>query len=90
MPKLPIPFDQMPDDALVREHVAQVMLGVSRSTLHRYVSSGLVPAPVIRYSQGHGYTAWRLGDLRAHLRRCGEGKAPCKLVLPRAGVGGRE
>lgn len=66
-----IPFDDLPDDALIRQPTVLALLGITRSTLWRYVGTGRVPPPVLR-GRGDGVTAWRVGDIRAHLRALAE------------------
>ncbi|KUJ76302.1 hypothetical protein AVO45_13460 [Ruegeria marisrubri] len=61
-------FDDLPDDALLREK--QILqpngpLPVSRSTWWAGVSSGRFPQPI---KLGPRTTAWRVGDIRSLLR----------------------
>lgn len=58
-------FDQLPDNALVREPVVGMLFGgISHSTIWRYTKMGLLPTP---QKISAGVTAWRVGDLRAAL-----------------------
>jgi predicted DNA-binding transcriptional regulator AlpA len=57
-------FDKLPDSALVRGDVVRTLIGgVSRTTLHRRVVDGTLPAP----QKFGGLCTWRVGDLRSVL-----------------------
>lgn len=57
-------FDALPDDAFVKLPVILGLYTCSSATAWRRVRAGLIPAPVKLSERS---TAWRVGDLRAHL-----------------------
>lgn len=56
-------FDDLPESAAVRVHVAAALFGVSVPTVWRWSREGGLPAP----SKFGGATVWRVSDLRAAL-----------------------
>jgi predicted DNA-binding transcriptional regulator AlpA len=61
-------FPSQPDDALIDVRVVAVLLGRSTASVWRDVSHGRLPPP---RRIGAGSTRWRVGDVRAALRRGG-------------------
>lgn len=62
---MPIPFDQLPDSALLRKR--QLLGGLvpfSSATLWRRVADGTFPRPIKLEPR---ITVWRVGDIRAWL-----------------------
>lgn len=59
-----IDFPNLPDCAIVRQRQIVPLIGLSASTLWRYVRSGKFPKP---FKVGANSTAWRWGDVRAWL-----------------------
>jgi predicted DNA-binding transcriptional regulator AlpA len=58
-------FDMLPDSAFVRmPTVCALQAGVPAQTIYRWIKEGRHPAPV---KLGAQVSAWRVGDLRAHL-----------------------
>ena len=73
MATAPTPFDQLPDDAFVRESQLVKKPGnptpiipTSASTVWRWVKAGTFPAPC---KLSPKVTAWRVGDVRAWLQQ---------------------
>lgn len=58
-------FPSLPDCALVDARVVCPLYGISKATLWRRISQGLVPQPMKLSARS---TRWRVGDLRKHLR----------------------
>jgi len=56
-------FDRLPDSARVGTAVVTAILGRDRTTLHRYVRSGILPRP--RKFGGRGANTWSAGEIRA-------------------------
>lgn len=58
-------FEDLPDDAFVRQPVVEALFGISPSTVWRWVKSGNLPAPKNLSSR---VAAWRVGGIRQKLR----------------------
>lgn len=58
-------FHDLPDDAIVRLPVVQLLFSISAPTVWRWSKSGQLPKP-IRIS---GITGWQVGDLRKTLSK---------------------
>jgi hypothetical protein len=56
-------FDELPDDAILPDKAACLVLGISERTLRYRIPE----IPKIKISQGRG--GRRVGDIRAHIRR---------------------
>ena len=56
--------DDTPKDRLVRQAELAELVGVSDSTLRRWVKAGLLPAPIRLGPTGH-HKAWRESDIDA-------------------------
>lgn len=80
-PRVYAPFDQLPNDALVRRSQlvydkrrpgVPVPLPFGASSIHRKVNEGTFPAPI---KLGPRTSVWRVGDIRAWLaaQQQGEG-----------------
>ena len=61
-------FDSLPDDALVRMPIPLILTGWKKTQYYRKMKDGEIPRPV---ALGERARAWRVGDLRAYLRRVG-------------------
>lgn len=59
-------FDELPNSALVRNVHLEILLGLSRSTIWRWVRDGLLPEPLKRNGRAVGF---RVGDVRAALAK---------------------
>lgn len=56
-------FSDLPDDAMVRAPVPEMLFGISTDTRDRYIKKGLIPSP-----RKVGRTnLWNVGELRAAL-----------------------
>jgi hypothetical protein len=66
-------FDDLPDDALIRRpdflrtKDSPGVVGCSRTKWQELVDAGIAPAP--KYPIGESIPLWRVGDLRAYLRK---------------------
>lgn len=58
-------FDDLPDDAYVRQPVVEALYSCSSATVWRGVKHGNIPKP---RKLSAGVTGWRVGDLRRNLR----------------------
>lgn len=54
-------FDDLPDGTLISDKTIAVLFSVSRSTVWRWVKTGILPSPV---PVGPRLTRWRMGDIR--------------------------
>jgi predicted DNA-binding transcriptional regulator AlpA len=64
-------INNLPDDALVRAPlIRQLFGGISQDTLERRIKAGAIPAP--QKQLGGRVNFWRLGAVRAALRRMSE------------------
>lgn len=59
-----IPFDQLPDAAVVRLPAVLALVGVSRATWWNGIKSGRFPKQI---EIGPNMVGWRVGDIRAVL-----------------------
>jgi predicted DNA-binding transcriptional regulator AlpA len=57
-------FDDLPDDALVRQPVVEALFACKSTSVWRGVKAGRIPTPKKPFPN---VTAWRVGDLRAAL-----------------------
>ncbi|MDM9552975.1 AlpA family phage regulatory protein [Pseudomonas asiatica] len=60
----PIPFDSLPDSAVIREPLVLALTGYSHTSLWDGVRAGTLPKPV---QIGPRMVGWRVGDVRALL-----------------------
>lgn len=60
-----VQFDQLPDDALVRQTVVEKLYDISPSTLWRWVGSRRLPPPE---KVGPNSNRWRVGKLRTSIK----------------------
>lgn len=56
-----IPFDLLPDNALMRRKAVQAVLPYPTSTFYAKIASGELPKPVKLSARS---VAWRVGDIR--------------------------
>lgn len=65
-PSLPVEFDKLPDEALIRQSqlLGTGLIPFSASTLWRMVRRGTFPPPI---KLSAGITAWRVADIREWL-----------------------
>jgi len=63
-------FDSLPNSALIRYAHLELLLGLKRCTIWRWVRDGLLPEPLKRNGRAVGF---RVGDVRAALAK---GTAP--------------
>lgn len=61
----PIPFAQLPDEAVVRAGMVRSLFGeIGMASLDRFIADGRIPKPL---TMGHQTRVWRVGELRAAL-----------------------
>ena len=68
------------DDALISREEFAVRLGISLSTLHRWVSNGMIPPPA---RLGRRHSVWHSDVVRLTLRRLTRSEEAEKAQLPR-------
>lgn len=61
-------FDRLPDSGLVPVTVVAGLLSLNKATCWAHVKAGKMPAPV----KIGGASRWRVGDLRAMLKRASQ------------------
>ena len=65
-----VSISHMPDEALVRLPVALALTGWKKTQFYQKMKAGEIPQCV---HLGERARAWRLGDIRAYIRRIGAG-----------------
>ena len=72
-PKSALPFDQLPDDAQVREDMVLQVWPVGRTTLQRQIERGEFPAP---NKIGPRIRSWTVGRVRRRLASADDAEQP--------------
>lgn len=62
---LQIPFHNLPDEAIIRRPVVEMLTGLKRAAIYSLAQRGLFPRPVPL--PGGRAVGWRVGDIRAVL-----------------------